>query len=149
MQQQTIDNFQLLSPTVPIPQFEPLFISRCTPWQVLSLCQKVQQRRISPACLRIAASRGVQNFQKSRIHRQNYGRRKGDIMHVPYWRSTNIRPQLKNLWSRDSSVGIATHYGLDGPGIECRWERDFPHLSRQTLRPIQLPIQWVPGLFRG
>ena len=25
-----------------------------------------------------------------------------------------------------SSVGIATDYGLDGPGIECRWGRDFP-----------------------
>ena len=25
-----------------------------------------------------------------------------------------------------SSVGIATDYGLDGPGIESRWRRDFP-----------------------
>ena len=25
---------------------------------------------------------------------------------------------------RDSSVGIATRYGLDGPGIEFRWRRD-------------------------
>ena len=25
-----------------------------------------------------------------------------------------------------SSVGIATGYGLDGPGIESRWRRDFP-----------------------
>ena len=31
---------------------------------------------------------------------------------------------------RDSSVGIATGYGLDGPGIELRWGRDFPHMSR-------------------
>jgi hypothetical protein len=30
---------------------------------------------------------------------------------------------------RDSSVGIATRYELDGPGIESRWGRDFPHLS--------------------
>jgi hypothetical protein len=29
-----------------------------------------------------------------------------------------------------SSVGIATGYGLDGPGIESGWGRDFPHLSR-------------------
>jgi hypothetical protein len=27
-----------------------------------------------------------------------------------------------------SSVGIATDYGLDGPGIGSRWGRDFPHL---------------------
>ena len=28
---------------------------------------------------------------------------------------------------RDSSVGIATRYRLEGPGIESRWGRDFPH----------------------
>jgi len=32
-----------------------------------------------------------------------------------------------------SSVGIATDYGLDGPGIESRWWRDFP------------PVQTGPG----
>jgi hypothetical protein len=26
---------------------------------------------------------------------------------------------------RDSSVGIATRYGLDGPGIESRWGQGF------------------------
>ena len=26
---------------------------------------------------------------------------------------------------RDSSVGIATRYGLDGPGIESRWKASF------------------------
>ena len=38
----------------------------------------------------------------------------------------------------DSSVGIATGYGLDGPGIESRWERDFQHLSRPALGPTLL-----------
>ena len=50
---------------------------------------------------------------------------------------------------RDSSVGIATRYWLDGPGIESRWGQDFPHPSRPTLRPTQPPIQWVPGKAAG
>ena len=41
---------------------------------------------------------------------------------------------------RDSSVGVATRYGLDGPGIESWWGRDFPHPSRPTLGPTQPPI---------
>ena len=47
--------------------------------------------------------------------------------------------------SQDSSVGIATRYGLDGPGIKSRWRPDFPHPSRPNLRPTQLPIIEVPG----
>jgi hypothetical protein len=50
---------------------------------------------------------------------------------------------------RDSSVGIATRYGLDGSGIESRWGRDFPHVSRPALGPTQPPVQWVPGLSWG
>ena len=43
---------------------------------------------------------------------------------------------------RDSSVGTATRYGLDGTGIEYRWGRGFPH---RPDRP------WVPSslLYNG
>jgi len=34
-----------------------------------------------------------------------------------------------------SVVGIATRYGLDGPGIESRCGRDFPHPPRPALGP--------------
>jgi len=39
---------------------------------------------------------------------------------------------------RDSVVDIAAREGLDGPGIESRRGRDFPHPSRPALGPIQL-----------
>ena len=51
------------------------------------------------------------------------------------------------LWA-GSSVGTATDYGLDGPGIESPWGEIF-RPSRPALGPNQPPVQWVPGLSRG
>jgi hypothetical protein len=48
---------------------------------------------------------------------------------------------------RDSVVSIATHYGLDGLGIQSRWRRDFPPFPRQALGPTQPPVQWMQGHF--
>jgi hypothetical protein len=44
---------------------------------------------------------------------------------------------------RDSSIGTATGYGLDGPGIESRWRRDFPHLSIRA--PYPHPASYTMG----
>jgi hypothetical protein len=60
-----------------------------------------------------------------------------------------LLPQNVYSGGPGSSVGIVTGYGLDGPGIESRWGRDFPHLSRPALGLTQPPVQWVPGLSRG
>jgi len=44
-------------------------------------------------------------------------------------------------FGRDSSVGIATRYGQDGPEIEIRGEGlDFPRPFRSALGPIQAPV---------
>jgi len=47
-----------------------------------------------------------------------------------------------------SSVGIATDYGLDGPGSNLGGDEIF-RPSRPTLGPTQPPVQRVPGLSRG
>jgi len=44
-----------------------------------------------------------------------------------------------------SWAGIATGYGLDGPGSNPGGGRDFPHLSTPALGSTQPPVQWVPG----
>jgi hypothetical protein len=44
-----------------------------------------------------------------------------------------------------SLVSIATSYRLDGPGIESRWGRDFPHLSRPALGPTHNGYRVFPG----
>ena len=46
-----------------------------------------------------------------------------------------------------SSVGIATDYGLEGPGSNPGGDEIF-RPSRPALGSTQLPVQWVPGLSR-
>jgi len=44
------------------------------------------------------------------------------------------RPSLDGIRvGRDSSVDVATSYGLDGPGIESQWGPDFQHTSIPTV----------------
>ena len=60
----------------------------------------------------------------------------------PIWQvGQKIRQPIQSKRGPGSVLGIATGYRLDGPGIESRWGRDFPHLSRLTLRPTQPPVQ--------
>ena len=36
------------------------------------------------------------------------------------------------MMGRDSSVGIATRYGLDGPGIESQWRGEIFRTGQKT-----------------
>jgi hypothetical protein len=62
-------------------------------------------------------------------------------------RNPKISGELVRCGGWDSVFSIATRYGLDGPGIECRWERDFPNPSRPALGPTQPPVKLVRVVF--
>jgi hypothetical protein len=53
--------------------------------------------------------------------------------------------QKERKTGRGGSVGIATRYGLEGPGIESRWGG---HIFR-TCPDGPWGPQWVTGLFPG
>ena len=48
---------------------------------------------------------------------------------------------------RDCSVGTVTSHTLQGPGIESRWARDFPHSSKLDMDPTTPTGKWEPDLF--
>jgi len=56
---------------------------------------------------------------------------------------------LKYSVGRDSSVDVATGCGLDGPGIESRWGRDFPLPSRSVLGAHPASYTMGTGLLMG
>jgi hypothetical protein len=65
-----------------------------------------------------------------------------------HFRNPNKQLQIAEYYNptgRDSSIGIATRYGLDGPEIKSCCGRRFPHPSRQALGSPSL-IWWLPHL---
>jgi len=83
------------------------------------------QRQLEPNCIRAAPSGTYDPITKV-----------GECLYILIFCSYFI----ENM-GRHSSVGIATRYGFDGPGIESRLRRHFPHPSRPVSEPTQPPIQ--------
>jgi hypothetical protein len=56
--------------------------------------------------------------------------------------------EYRNIFvDQHSVVGIATRYGLEGPGIQSRWGRNFPYPSRPALQSCQPPVKLVTDIF--
>jgi len=98
---------------------------------------KILKNRFSPTLRHIQSDRRMEglrlHIENSLVTSLSTPNRAHDAV---YHRGTNR--------SRDSSAGIATGYGLDGPGIESREEEIF---RTCTTRPWG--SQRVPGLSRG
>jgi hypothetical protein len=54
-----------------------------------------------------------------------------------------------HIVGRDSVVGIATCYWLDGPGLESRLCEIFNSCRNRPWVPPSLAVQCVPGPFKG
>ena len=63
-----------------------------------------------------------------------------DLALSDYLCLTLLRAHIED---QDIVVDTAIRYGLDGPGIESRCGRDFPHLSIHT----EQLVQWLSGPF--
>jgi hypothetical protein len=84
------------------------------------------------------------------IDRNNFTSSISTILFVlPHFLLENAGMVISLYVNRDSSVGTATGYGLNGPGNESLWGQNFPHLCRLAMWSTQSPLKCVTGFLPG
>ena len=84
------------------------------------------------------------------------GSRFRDLKQIDTWKCQTYAPATINpqeiflvlIFIPGSSVGIASDYGLDGPGSNPGGDEIF-RPSRPGLGPTRPPVKWVPCPYRG
>jgi hypothetical protein len=63
--------------------------------------------------------------------------------------SRSIEARSHDHCCRGKAISIKYYECLDGPRIQSRWARYFPHPYRLALRHTTPPVRLVPGFFPG
>jgi hypothetical protein len=91
----------------------------------------------------------VQYILQKNLTENGHNRWPKHVAGYAVYNTINLHICICTCVGRDSSVGIATRDGLNGPGIESRWGRDFLHLSRMALGPTSLLYNGYRVFSRG